>query len=853
MSDLPEYVPSKDELKTELPLAFACARLGIALSSVGKALCPFHDDHDPSFDIYLNDRGEWRYHCAPCGLDGDVFDLIQRYYGCTFKDALGYAASFLEDMPEDYRAEFTTVKRERTYTHEDMRLAVEDARLRAARPEFAGSIATSVRYTDVHHPELAARWDEFLRGTCGWGITETGDVVMPHWDLDLNLVGYKLRKRNGDRLSYGDYDGQLYGAWLGTHSSRALITEGETDFAYARWIALQEEVDIDVFSLPGGAGKPVKDDWLKFLGRYRELFLVFDPDGPGVQETWRWIAGLKALGKSNFRICSLPLGRDLRDAKPSLEALLTNAREPLEQPLAISNGPKGYERETKDGATYRITDWTLEPKARLVGGEEPGYDVTIHYMGLKRESVIRLADLVNAREVKKWCTRHSLAFTARDDDLQRIVEYLMWRGSVVPEIYQSDQVGIHPAPVEYKFAGTTVLYPEGYVGRMPWRYVPSARASDVTRKVLLPTAPGPFRWSWFEDFLNLSTPDVTHPLLAWLIASTRRPEAAQFPLLFIGGSSGVGKSTLARVALRLMGSSISIDLGNVTPFILVRTLAASSSIPVFIDEWTRMSRKDTREAFQGNIPILYDGGNAERGQADLSAAVYRLTAPVMVAGEDAFNLDREIERMVTINPTRAKQNPDALARIISQPLERFGRELHTWLTESPELRPLSDIQAPDRVAFNRAILHEGWATLRQFLYYASRFEDVPEISDVPDLSALDLAFENKEENVYDQALLYGPETRDRAGHQVVWRDPDGRGTWARFQTLVGLLQTNNVDIQLPGGSRSMKAYFEEKYGALELGDAVTPPGAMTALRAWLIPGHELPISEGSYDAGCMPS
>jgi hypothetical protein len=42
----------------------------------GKALCPFHDDHEPSMGVYEK-RGVSRFHCfaSHCGKDGDALDL----------------------------------------------------------------------------------------------------------------------------------------------------------------------------------------------------------------------------------------------------------------------------------------------------------------------------------------------------------------------------------------------------------------------------------------------------------------------------------------------------------------------------------------------------------------------------------------------------------------------------------------------------------------------------------------------------------------------------------------------------------------------------------------------------------
>lgn len=840
MNELPEYVPSKDELKRELPLAFACARLGIALDRDGNGLCPFHQDSSPSFGVYANDRGEQRWHCFPCGLDGDVFDLVQNLENCTFKEALGRVEELWRELPEGYVAEVTTTPKARSYTADDMNRVVNDARARAeVQP---GVLSARVGFVDVHQEALAAKWDEYIRSTWGWGVTEMGDVIMPHWSADSppTLTGYKQRKLSGERLSFGDYALQVYGAWLGKVGNELLLTEGETDCVWAAFTAREEGLSLDVRALPSGAGDDVDPAWLKQVARYRTIYLAFDPDEAGVKATWRWAAALSQAGMGEkFRFCALPLGRDLRDAKPVLRTLITQARTPLERPEGIED-LKGYIRALPDGGFKRLTSWTVEPIAKLVGEDAAGYDVELTYRGVTSRTVIRLADLSSSRDAKKWCNRHGLLFTATDSDLQRIAEYIEWRGCVVPEVFQTDQVGLQEHAEGYEFAGRSVALPDGYLGQMPWRYVPSARAADVSRDVLLP-ATGRFEWKWLEDFLLLSKEEVTHPLLSWLVAAARRPEARQFPLLFVGGSSGVGKSTLASLALRLLGSMITLDLGNVTPFILVRTLAATTSLPMFIDEWTRLSRRDARDAFQGNIPILYAGGSAERGQADLSSAVYRLTAPVIVAGEDAFILDREIERMVMINPTRTAQNSQALGRIIDKPLERFGQLLHSWLATGPDLLSLAEISAPDRRSYNRRVLEEGWATLRALVHEAGRYDpDVPELSDTPNLSVLDTREDDDEENVYEQALLWGASVRDQDGHAVVWADPDGAGTWVRLQVLVGLIQSRNIDLQLPGGSRAMKAYLEERFSTLVLGKAVTPPNTFTPLRAWLIKGYELP-------------
>jgi DNA primase len=50
-----------------------------------KGLCPFHDDHRPSFDV---DPRFQNYRCWSCGKNGDVFTFIQEHERVDFREAL---------------------------------------------------------------------------------------------------------------------------------------------------------------------------------------------------------------------------------------------------------------------------------------------------------------------------------------------------------------------------------------------------------------------------------------------------------------------------------------------------------------------------------------------------------------------------------------------------------------------------------------------------------------------------------------------------------------------------------------------------------------------------------------------
>ncbi len=60
----------------------------ISLRPVGqtfKGVCPFHDDHRPSFDV---DPKRARYRCWSCGKYGDVISFVQEYEKVEFAEAL---------------------------------------------------------------------------------------------------------------------------------------------------------------------------------------------------------------------------------------------------------------------------------------------------------------------------------------------------------------------------------------------------------------------------------------------------------------------------------------------------------------------------------------------------------------------------------------------------------------------------------------------------------------------------------------------------------------------------------------------------------------------------------------------
>lgn len=84
-------------VKTSINTREAAERYGVEVNRHGKALCPFHNDRNPS--LFVDDD---HYHCFACGEHGDVIDLTAKLHGLSLYDAakkLAYDFGITQDKP----------------------------------------------------------------------------------------------------------------------------------------------------------------------------------------------------------------------------------------------------------------------------------------------------------------------------------------------------------------------------------------------------------------------------------------------------------------------------------------------------------------------------------------------------------------------------------------------------------------------------------------------------------------------------------------------------------------------------------------------------------------------------------
>ncbi len=87
-----DFLTFKERIRTQFPLidvAREDREVGEARGGSARAICMWHDDHNPSLDI--NTQTE-RFKCWSCGASGDVFDWIGKREGLEFKGSIEFLA-----------------------------------------------------------------------------------------------------------------------------------------------------------------------------------------------------------------------------------------------------------------------------------------------------------------------------------------------------------------------------------------------------------------------------------------------------------------------------------------------------------------------------------------------------------------------------------------------------------------------------------------------------------------------------------------------------------------------------------------------------------------------------------------
>ena len=383
-----------------------------------KALCPFHDDHNPSLEINPDRQS---YKCWVCGAGGDVFDFVKDYERVEFPEALrmlAEKAGVVLDAPAAGPVVAGPSKTELFAVNAWAEKAYAAALARSGEAqeylEARGIVRASVEGFRLGYAPLDRDWLASEARRAGFGISALeqaglvvrpeeggnlvrerfrGRLIFPIHDLRGRIVGFggrilpELEKKmvdlgrgvakylNSPETILFQKRKNLYGADLARPSARTLgwvaVVEGYTDVIAAHQVGLTNVV--------GTLGTALRDEHVTSLRRLADrVVLVFDGDDAGQTAADRSLEFF--LGHEvDLRVLTLPDGLDpcdflLQNGAEPFRLLIDSAPDALE--FAIDRAGLLHDLDSAEGAR-QASEWILSILGKVPVSKSGGIELKI--------------------------------------------------------------------------------------------------------------------------------------------------------------------------------------------------------------------------------------------------------------------------------------------------------------------------------------------------------------------------------------------------------------------------------------------------------------------------------------------
>ena len=421
-----------------------------------KALCPFHDDHNPSLELNPERQS---YKCWSCGAGGDVFDFVKEYERIEFPEAVRILAEragvALESQSAASSSPSGPSKTELMTVNAWAEGAFQEA-LSRSEPARAYIAARRIEAASVTRFKLG-----YAPGEQGWLVSRAKRAGYPVELLErAGLVTRPavtpgvVRQRFSGRLIFPIHDGRGrvlgFGGRVLPEVERFLAARGKNVAKYlnspetplfqkrrvlyasdlaraaareAGWVAVVEGYtdviaahQVGLGNVVGTLGTALGDDHVTALRRLADqVILIFDGDTAGQNAADRALEIF--LGHEvDVRVLTLPENLDpcdflLRDGAEAFRALVARAVDPLA--FALHRAEARFELGSIEGSRL-AAEWLLSIFASVpatAGGAvsvkvDKAVDALSHALRLtKNELNLRLRQIrriAAARPARPW-------------------------------------------------------------------------------------------------------------------------------------------------------------------------------------------------------------------------------------------------------------------------------------------------------------------------------------------------------------------------------------------------------------------------------------------------------------------
>lgn len=307
------------------------------------ALCPFHDEKTPSFNIYDDSN----YYCFGCKASGDAITYVRQRQGLGFVETLKYlAGKYGVDAPELQDSDARLRKRDDVHTLGRALLAAQDffvAELHSERGAKARAYLAGRGFSDesirdfgfgltpdqgwglVNHLQSKGFTENQIKEASLGSISERTSRLYDFFRDDRVMI--PIRDSHGKLIAFG-------GRTLGDHPAKYINSRESVLFEKSavlfgfdvakvqgrqRRRIIVVEGYMDVLSLRAhGLGEAVAVMGTALSSKHLQLirsccgqaFLVFDGDAAGKNASMSAVENALAVPEVQIRVVELPTGED---------------------------------------------------------------------------------------------------------------------------------------------------------------------------------------------------------------------------------------------------------------------------------------------------------------------------------------------------------------------------------------------------------------------------------------------------------------------------------------------------------------------------------------------------------------
>ncbi|HSG71327.1 MAG TPA: DNA primase [Planctomycetaceae bacterium] len=309
-------------------------------------LCPFHQDHNPSFHVYP-DRQSWR--CWVCNEGGDCFSYVEKIEGISFFDALkslaeranlelpniGRSSEQFQQRKSEREQMYAALKWAEDKMHDCLLHSKDAVEVRNYLSERGFSIETITRFRLGYHPDS---WDWLLKQATGrfelpvllsarLAAEKKSGIGHNDSHIFIDRVIFPIHDARGRTISFGGRvlpggDGPKYyngndsdlfhksEVLYGFHHAREAIRRSRTAFVvegYTDCIAAQMAGIENIVGVLGTALTEQHVSSLKLISD--QVILIYDGDEAGQLNADR-VVGKFLSQDVDLKILTLPDGLD---------------------------------------------------------------------------------------------------------------------------------------------------------------------------------------------------------------------------------------------------------------------------------------------------------------------------------------------------------------------------------------------------------------------------------------------------------------------------------------------------------------------------------------------------------------